>query len=519
MAAAPWTGSVMDDTSFHNVRMLEPRPWQAFVVYVPRNSSDALSIQTLAHDSAQYWLSPHALQTFGYLDSAAAEHPLLAPSQPSTVSLASGCNLNLSLATSLQIPPTDAASESRLEGESPSASGLCTPEITPRYHAPGSCILDDTHCRFFLNNIKPEILVDHADMAEREERTENCIMDKVSECDSEPDWALICWDYVPRDPKSYAASDASTTVSIVKTRSARRRRGRRNARAKAKASSVISEAPVFEALLVTEEEKRELMQQLEVGGVKKCKAIADLHGAVLRLSLEPYGCRVVQRALEVANKAEKEDLACELQDHVRLAIASPHANFVLQKIIDVLPVGSTGFIADELSTVAGEVARHKFGCRVLCRLVEHHLCVKEGSTSAVELVDELLLEADQLLRHNFARHVLEKILEHGSEAHKQRIIITLRSSPFQFAKNRYASYVFEKVLLTGNPVEIHALASDLLAVSENFLMLAGHECGMHVVKAVAKSHTECAVRAKKMLLGEMDQISSSKFGKRLLEEM
>merc|ERR1719498_1688693 len=125
-------------------------------------------------------------------------------------------------------------------------------------------------------------------------------------------------------------------------------------------------------------------------------------------------------------------------------MASPHANFVIQKIIEVLPVASTAFVAEELAGVAGDVARHRFGCRVLSRLVEHNSIGTASSPAIDSLIDELLHEADKLLHHNFARHVLELILEHGKADHRHKIARTLQNNLFNLAKNRCASYVFEK---------------------------------------------------------------------------
>merc|ERR1712194_895242 len=237
------------------------------------------------------------------------------------------------------------------------------------------------------------------------------------------------------------------------------------------------------------------------------------------ISLEPFGCRVIQSALDVASMPEKEALASELRNHVRLLTTSPHANFVIQKVIEVLPVTSTNFVAEELVTIAADVAQHRFGCRVLSRLVEHHLCGDAASPSTSKLIDEVLLETDQLIRHNFARHVLELILEQGSEAHKHSIAMTICNNALYYAKNRCASYVLEKALSLCTMSDAHAISSALLTDSRQLLALAEHECGMHVVRAIIRSNTDSAQRAKDLLLKNVQRMNSSKYGKRLLEEV
>lgn len=270
---------------------------------------------------------------------------------------------------------------------------------------------------------------------------------------------------------------------------------------------------------MTREKKDELFHKLEAGRDTMREALLRIRGSVLRMSFEPLGCRVVQLAFDVTSMVEKHTLLEELHGHVLQAIASPHANFVIQKVIEVLPASSATFVAEEVATLASEVARHRFGCRVFSRLVEHHLCNTTAGPATDNLVHELLQDTDQLIRHNFARHVLELILEHGSDKDKHSIAETIRSNATDYAKNRSASYVVEKALACCGAPDARAIAWDLLADPQCLLALARHECGIHVVKAAMKVNADCALKAKEVLLAEADWVKSSKYGRRLFDEM
>jgi hypothetical protein len=115
--------------------------------------------------------------------------------------------------------------------------------------------------------------------------------------------------------------------------------------------------------------------------------------------------------------------------------------------------------------------------------------------------------------------VLELILEHGSDVHKQKIAETIRRNVFQYAKNRFASYVVEKAIIICKAPDVHAMASELLKDHERFLVLAVHECGTHVVKAVLKSPVAPRDEAKDLISENAEKLRASKYGKRLLEEM
>merc|ERR1712151_1490082 len=113
------------------------------------------------------------------------------------------------------------------------------------------------------------------------------------------------------------------------------------------------------------------MDALKVGGDARTMAVDDVRGRVVKLAFDALGCRVVQLALEVVDRLTASGLAMELRGQVRQAIGSAHANYVVQKVVETQP-----------TSVA--VTRHRYGCRILCRLLEH----SASDPGTVALVDE-----------------------------------------------------------------------------------------------------------------------------------
>ncbi|CAJ1437900.1 unnamed protein product, partial [Effrenium voratum] len=173
-------------------------------------------------------------------------------------------------------------------------------------------------------------------------------------------------------------------------------------------------------------------------------------GAVWALSRDPAGCRLVQSALEITEQRTAELLASELKSHVREAAASPHANYVLQKVIIQLHPKASAFIAEELLEQGARFARHRFGCRILCRLLEH--CTTEEMT--FRLIDEILADREEALdlcRHNFGHHVVQLVLERGDPRHKDILVEVLLKDLPSNAAHRRASYVVEAALGNCSP--------------------------------------------------------------------
>jgi len=199
----------------------------------------------------------------------------------------------------------------------------------------------------------------------------------------------------------------------------------------------------------------ELQDDWEKGAAQV--ALDAINGKIFSLSKDELGCRLVQSALEKAEPRVAKALSSELHGHVRELATSPHGNFVLQKIVTQLAPSVSNFIAEELLGNGARFARHRFGCRILCRLLEH------GSTEeAKQLIDEILEDQPlELCRHSFGHHVVQSILEHGCDQHKEHIAEVLLSDLLANARHRSASYVVEAALGHCSPVHQTALLEKL----------------------------------------------------------
>eukprot|EP00438_Fugacium_kawagutii_P006702 Skav219114 [mRNA] locus=scaffold1574:367358:372836:+ [translate_table: standard] len=89
-----------------------------------------------------------------------------------------------------------------------------------------------------------------------------------------------------------------------------------------------------------------ISKQLMKQGPPRREAIQQVIQDVWTLANSKNGTRVVQTALDVADYAEKQSLAYSFQGRVWVALKSPHANHVLQKIIALMPPEKIQFVID-----------------------------------------------------------------------------------------------------------------------------------------------------------------------------
>lgn len=267
-----------------------------------------------------------------------------------------------------------------------------------------------------------------------------------------------------------------------------------------------------------------ITQALEEGNTE---ALSAVRGSVVQLSFSALGCRLVQLALQTARGSVAAELTAELHGHVRDAVGSPHANFVLQKIIEVMPAGQAVFIAKELSGLAPIVARHSYGCRILCRLFEQ--CLTSQGPAA--LAAEILQEAGRLSWHSYGHHVIETILEHGSAEQRHQIAAALRGGDgaadndsssgrlLRSARNRSASHVVEKALTFCAADDRQLLVEELLSSPDAVVALAQSHFGIHVAKSLLSLPGNKPDFARQYIVQCPAEFQATKHGRRLLEEL
>jgi hypothetical protein len=261
----------------------------------------------------------------------------------------------------------------------------------------------------------------------------------------------------------------------------------------------------------------------QLGGDHESQVLAAnaLRGAVWTFAQDEHGCRVVQLALS-KQRVIAESVTAELQGHVLEALASPHANHVIQRVVEVMPTARSRFVASELIGFATAAAKHCYGCRILIRLLEH--AATEENTLA--LIDEFLDEVSELMRHIFGHHVIQAVLEHGTAAQRHRIATALITPSLDGETltlpchwtHRNVSRVFEAAILHCAPEDQLSLCDSLLNEPDYVLQAARCSFGCYVLMAVIRHRGECVEtgKARDLILSISEELSASKHGKKLL---
>jgi len=205
----------------------------------------------------------------------------------------------------------------------------------------------------------------------------------------------------------------------------------------------------------------------------------------LDLALSANGTRVIQKALELSGGEAQIMLSQCLHGRVRQLLDSHHGNHVLQKSIVVMPPHAVQFIFHELCFYRGGwagVACHRFGCRVVERLLEH---CDAGLTAPI--VAAVVADIDSLSKDPFANYVIQHILEYVP-AHRSQVVHALvQVGVPALAHHRVASNIVERAFKYSDAENRHALAEAILATPNAIVDMACSRYGSFTVRQMLEA--------------------------------
>lgn len=234
------------------------------------------------------------------------------------------------------------------------------------------------------------------------------------------------------------------------------------------------------------------------------------------LAFDSLGTRVLQRVLDEASLEEAGELAAELEGCALRATKCPHANYFLQKLIETLPTCHLEGLFAELCGNAVKVARHKYGCRIACRIIEFHSA--DSCSAAAMFAEEASEGVSSLIRQEFGHHVVRALLQHGKPAYVASIADAICGDLVINASHRYGTYCVEAFLLWGQTPEVENVSADLIACGKLPHILSSPG-GPHILRALIGQHVQDKLTIAKIVSESVNELRMTKPGRRVLAEL
>jgi hypothetical protein len=268
-------------------------------------------------------------------------------------------------------------------------------------------------------------------------------------------------------------------------------------------------------LLNSPKQCAEIVDKIDGYDVSEKHDLVQLHKKHLRrLSLSKHGSRVVQKIIDVAAGSDRDTIIEELADHVCELYDSPHGNFVISRAIQVFPASRYAFVLSALHSKGfADVSKHKFGCRVVCRLIEH--CRDEQLN---EFMGELLENIESLAKHQYGNFVVQTIIEQGSSwqsSWRASVIVKLLQVFPSLCMDRSGSLVAQKVLEICDDVVNSAVES---LNAENLIEVACSRYGSYVIEQLAsmQSSYPAAQQSADILAKSIAELQQSEYSQKVI---
>jgi hypothetical protein len=206
-----------------------------------------------------------------------------------------------------------------------------------------------------------------------------------------------------------------------------------------------------------------LQKLFEYGTPDQCETLAALlTGQAVLLSMQMYGCRVVQKALEYVNTQRLITIVGEFENSQVLlrCVHDSNGNHVIQKCIEVVSKASKEastpdmsdylssrimFIINSFQGRVKELSSHPYGCRVVQRILEH--C---SSPQKAIILEELRKCCSELVQDCYGNYVIQFVMQHGWDADRAVLIKEVQAHLLDFSQHKFASNVVEKCLQYAN---------------------------------------------------------------------
>jgi pumilio RNA-binding family len=242
-----------------------------------------------------------------------------------------------------------------------------------------------------------------------------------------------------------------------------------------------------------------------------------LESEMLQLSLQMYGCRVVQKALEALPEEELPRLLMEFHHNVLSCIHDQNENHVIQKCVEVINArakkatalgdhGRAKFLTEQIEFIINDVlvntktlSCHPYGCRVLQRILEH--CEKTKKTA---VLDEICKAHRKLLDDQYGNYVIQHVLQFGRQSDRDSILhIVVENGLLGLSRQKFASNVVEKLLKYGNGSQRRAIVREML--KPNISSTSGSESSTVVLLMVRDAYANYVVQTTLDVVPESDE--------------
>lgn len=243
----------------------------------------------------------------------------------------------------------------------------------------------------------------------------------------------------------------------------------------------------------------------------------DYVGNIYSLCKDQYGCRFLQKQLDISGKEAAAIIFEETKNHTIELMTDSFGNYLIQKLIEKVTVEERKTLSVISAPFFVDIALNSHGTRALQKLIE---CVDTPDEAQI-IVDALRNNVVTLSKDLNGNHVIQKCLQKLKPSEFQFIFDTAYDHSLEIATHRHGCCVLQRCLDFGTKEQSQKLCERLLS---NIDKLTLDPFGNYVVQYIINKETEkndydYTYKIVHLLKPKITELSVHKFGSNVIEKI
>ncbi|CCW70387.1 unnamed protein product [Phytomonas sp. Hart1] len=217
-------------------------------------------------------------------------------------------------------------------------------------------------------------------------------------------------------------------------------------------------------------------------GTMSLMTVEGIRGKVYETAKDQHGCRFLQRWLDTNSDAEfVQVIMQEIIPHVAELMADQYANFLVQKLFDIMPNDIRYSVALKAAPKISLIALTPHGTFSVQKMIE-----TISTREEMEIVREALRnDVVRLIKNAHGNHVIQKVLQRFNYEDKDFIYKAVALDCASIAKNKQGCCVLQRCLEFASPTQKSDLVNHILSCC---LQIARDPFGNYVLQYVLQAN-------------------------------
>ncbi|KAM3141390.1 hypothetical protein pb186bvf_006508 [Paramecium bursaria] len=212
---------------------------------------------------------------------------------------------------------------------------------------------------------------------------------------------------------------------------------------------------------------------------QRLKIIQSLITSMQVLAFNTYGCRVVQKSLQLAQGTQLfSQIFDQIKSKVKELVIDQNGNHVVQKIIQLDGPKFSDWIIEGVQGQVKQLSRNSFGCRIIQKAIQ-----MSKQDRLVYIFDEILAMAQELCISQYGNYIIQELLT--QKYIKDQIQSLILSKFEELSINKFGSNVVDKAIQCSENNFKRKIMAKLIRQSQGqivFVQLSNDPYGNYVVQ-------------------------------------